>query len=390
MKREDIKNSFDKIGPDDNTIQRMYNRIVSNPHNSKRSGFIIMRKVVPVALGVMVLAVSLFTYSALTGNKPATTGNKPTTEAPKDAAYNGRAVTDDLATGEGTAELAPAPVDTFEIDGRHYFILSENDREAFGFADTIRDEDIGDSIAKIKSTGDESIKGKDVYEYLPAGCHAVVAVKKQTGYKLYKFSSFESYNNNKDEDVNTYLKLFGINSAKDIAKIEFFGRDSSPQVKSEITDTANKQKFYDFYSVLKDASDKYFEKLYSIRKEPYENQYPDVEPDQLPPDYRSPADAPDSNQASGQLTPKQEIAIAQDSIAPADGQLRSGVGYDDGSAGSIDGKQGAVGNVLGNSVVIRIYNKNGVYMETVYYKNFGFISRHEVSKEFAYFLKDFC
>ncbi len=383
MKREDIKNSFDKVSPNDYTVQRMYNRIMSNAHNNERSGFMIMRKVVPAALVVMVLGISLLTYSALTGKKPAT-------EIPEDTSYNSRAVTDDFAKGKDTAELAPAPVDTFVIDGRHYFLLSENYREAFGFADTVRDEEIGKSIAKITSTGDESINGHDVYEYLPAGCHAVVAVKKQTGYKLYKFSSFESYNNNKDEDVNTYLKLFGINSAKDIAKIEFFGRDSSPQVKSEIANTANKQKFYNFYSVLKDASDKYFDKLYSIRKEPYENQYPDVEPDQLPPDYHSPADAPDSNQASIEIAPKQEVANAQDSVAPAGGQLRSGVGYDDGSAGSIDGKQGTVGTALDNSVIIRIYNQNGVYMETEYYKNFGFISRHEVSNEFADFLKDFC
>jgi hypothetical protein len=45
-----------------------------------------------------------------------------------------------------------------------------------------------------------------------------------------------------------------------------------------------------------------------------------------------------------------------------------------------------VGNALGNPITIRIYNKNGIYYDSVYYRNIGFISRYEVGEEFAAFL----
>lgn len=53
---------------------------------------------------------------------------------------------------------------------------------------------------------------------------------------------------------------------------------------------------------------------------------------------------------------------------------------------SYEGRSGT--DALASSITIRIYNKNGVYFETVYYPNIGFISRHEVKDEFAAFLKN--
>lgn len=50
--------------------------------------------------------------------------------------------------------------------------------------------------------------------------------------------------------------------------------------------------------------------------------------------------------------------------------------------------QGSVGVALCNGVTIRIYNQQGMYFETIYYPNMGFISRHEVSEELEMFLSN--
>ena len=41
---------------------------------------------------------------------------------------------------------------------------------------------------------------------------------------------------------------------------------------------------------------------------------------------------------------------------------------------------------VGKLRTIRIYNRNGIYYDSMYYANIGFINRYEVSKEFADYL----
>lgn len=53
----------------------------------------------------------------------------------------------------------------------------------------------------------------------------------------------------------------------------------------------------------------------------------------------------------------------------------------------INPSQGSAGYALDGSVAIRIYNKNGVYFEAIYFKNIGFISRYEIAKDFATFIE---
>ena len=63
------------------------------------------------------------------------------------------------------------------------------------------------------------------------------------------------------------------------------------------------------------------------------------------------------------------------------------MGNADPAMGATSSSQGSTGNALADPVYIRIYNNSGIYLETIYYKNIGFISRHEVNKEFANFLE---
>lgn len=391
MKHDDIINSFDKAKPDQYAVNRMYNGILENADSKSFKKTSVVRKVVPAAAMAVVVAFGVLAYSALSGKAPSVT------ETANDGS---KAVTDDLAPGDFAGETANdmvAQVDMFTVGDIQYYALSQEQRDAFGFPEAVVQKDIGDRIGKISST-DGKINGLEYFEYLPAGCRAVVAVKDDKGYTLYKFYNFESYIKNKDEDAKAYLELFGINGYADISKVRFI--NMSMDVISEITDTAGLKKFYEFYSVMKDSSDEYFEKLYSYRKEitgetggqnrpedqykPEDRNPPDnIVYDEIPPDYK----------ADNYPTPSTaEIAPAEDPArdlaADGGGQLRSGAGYDYGQTGADPGKGGA-DDLFGNAVTIRIYNKNGVYMDAPYYRNFGFISRHKVTQEFADFLKGY-
>ena len=66
-------------------------------------------------------------------------------------------------------------------------------------------------------------------------------------------------------------------------------------------------------------------------------------------------------------------------------EVRVQPGYQGETSASYSGSVGS--DALGNPITIRIYNRSGVYLETVYYPNMGFISRHEVNDEFAAFLR---
>ena len=177
--------------------------------------------------------------------------------------------------------------DQFQLEDKHYMLLSEDQRIAFSLPESITEQDIGEKITTITTSVDADLIGSEVYEYLPAGGKAIVAVKKDSEYKLFKFFQFESYINNKDEDVITYLELFGINSAEDIKQVQFIGHSETAKIegqldiRSEITDIDQIRAFYQYYSVIKDSSEEYFEKLFNFQPSEPQNVVPD-EPANLP------------------------------------------------------------------------------------------------------------
>ncbi|MGI6280287.1 MAG: hypothetical protein ACOYJS_07000, partial [Acutalibacteraceae bacterium] len=297
----------------------------------------------------------------------------------------------DTTARDNFTEDSIAPrINEFQIDDKHYIILSENYKADFGFPKNISESDIGEKITTITTSVDKSLIGCDVYFYKPAGSQAVVAVKKADEYTLYKFLAFESYNNNKDKDAADYLNLYGIKTAADIAKIQFIGHTDVAKLNgkldmiSEMTNRADIEKFYNFYSVIKDSSDEYFDKLYNFRKDfDRGSNSGTVTTDEIPPDYlpQNAADTPitkdDGNVGSAEKHATKEVTEPKPATSGAIDMGETSVG---GSAGA---------GALADSVTVRIYNKNGVYYEAEYYPNIGFISRHKVNNDFAEFLKNF-
>lgn len=378
MKRDEIKRAFDAIQPSEAQKERIFNKILSYNDKNRKVDFmrLFRPKMIAAALALIVfVAGGVFTYNNFI--------NLPTNSPAEGKEFTAG----DIANNDDGREDLLAPiVDQFKIDDKNYFLLYDELKSAFNLPQTIKQEDIGDKITTITSSVDNSLIGCEVYQYIPAGCEAVVAVKKNNEYRLFKFLSFDSYNNNKDEDADAYLKLYGINSADDIAKILFIGHSEEAKlngvsdIRAEVTDKADIAKFYDFYSVIKDSSEKYFEKLYGYRnsfndKSDYDVSV-DIPADQLPPDYAEGGDKPVT-------TPYHDRAeSAEDSIIQYGESPVIDQGQTSPSSGSSAG-------ALANSVTIRIYNQSGVYYEVEYYPNFGFISRHEVNSEFADFLANF-
>lgn len=294
-----------------------------------------LRKAIPVFAITLVIIGAIITYSILSNNE---TGNKTEDSSWSDFDYE-------------TLDIAQIK-NQFVIGNKNYIILSEEQKTEFGLTSEINENDIGNKLADITTTVDADLMGSEVYQYLPAGGEAVVVVQKDDNYRLFKFFTFESYNNNQDEDANAYLELYGIHSAADIAKIQFIGHSEVLKLEgrldiiNEITDSSEINDYYNYYSVIKNSSNYYFDKLFN---------------------YKNTNNIPITDIGSDTIIDKGET----------------------GAASSSEGSEGFAGDALNNSVTIRIYNQKGLYFDAEYYPNLGFISRHEVNDDFAAFLKNY-
>ena len=462
MKREDIKNVFDRIEPDISAKERMLDNVLNHSKKRKENTMLSFnfKKAIPALALAVVFAGGILTYSLKDKLFGQGFKGEGSPEIP-----SGEMISQDSASGREDA-IAPM-LDQFQFDGRNYILMSDDLRAEYGFPAAIDEGDIGQRLMTIEKSPDERLIGCEVFSYVPAGGEAIVAVKRDNGYELFKFFTFESYNNNQDEDAIEYLKLYGIKGPEDISKIQFIVHTEQSKlegftnIKGEITDRNEIAGFYSFYSVLKNSSDKYFEKLFGYygtgnsTDVEIDVAYPEVSDDKYYPDERdvepvapdrapapNPAPAPDYDQASdyngtaeeidpaypnhkgvaedlplGKEVESRDAVISSDAPValdlPADAvitgsdtpvavEIERGEGNssssgasqgmtDKGEAGMVSGgtTQGSAGNALADPVTIRIYNQNGVYFDSIYYMNIGFISRYEVTAEFAAFIENY-
>jgi hypothetical protein len=428
MRKEDLKVSFDRIKPSESDKKRMLDNILKQ--SEKKRGFTFIspynyKKAIPALALAVAIVVGSLAYYRIT--RKYNYVSPPANSVADDAGSSGR------------EDMAAPLLNQFRIDDRHYILLYDDQRAEYGLPATINESDIGEKIADIATSPDKSLAGSEVYSYIPAGGEAVVAVKREDGYQLFKFFVFESYNNNQDEDAARYLALYGINGADDIAKIQFIvyseqsKLDGRTDVRREITDRDEIERFYGFYSALKNSSDRYFDKLFNFNdadgrntggveidaaapgiKTPPEESAPDT---RVPPDKDGFGENGFSKAQPGDM-PTEGAAIAEDmplvitddvetgaasangrtGVISGDTPVTSGAGtepshgmIDMGNTGSgaVEPSRGAALNALENMVTIRIYNRSGIYYESAYYVNIGFINRYEVSEEFADFLSKY-
>ncbi len=416
MKKEDLKASFEQIKPSESAKKRMLENILDHSYRKKGRTMLSFnfKKVIPALALSVVIAGGLLTYSMLQKN------------------YNYNSMPESNATDSadtGREDLAAPILNQFQIDDKLYVLLSDDLRQEFGFPATVNEADVGEKIGDIENSPDKSLIGSEVYKYIPAGGESVVAVKRDNGYQLFKFFTFESYNNNQDEDAIRYLTLYGIDSADDIAKIQFVGHsergklEDRMEILAEITDRDEITRFYDFYSALKNSSDKYFDKLFNY-SEGTDIGRGNVEVDTAMPDIEAPdkAVSPDGSVEQDVKEPDQigsvedlpknitpdTVHYAEDMPLPTAGVGESGAVsadtpvtgdtsntvspsrgmMDTGEtmSGTVEANPGTSGEALANPITIRIYNKKGVYFDSIYYMNIGFISRYEVSEDFANFI----
>lgn len=374
MKRKDFHHAFKQVKPDDEAKQRMF----SNIKKEGTKQFFNFRSALPVLITALILVtVGIVSHHFLTMH---------------DVANN-----DDMVQEDG-AEIR----DEFQIDDKHYVILSEDDITSFGFPTAIDDHDIGDKLTTITTSIDERLLGKDVFQYLPAESEAVVAVNTSEGYTLFGFYNFDSYLENQDEDTQAYLELYGIDKAADIEKIQLIGQqdmgnaEDSPDVISEITSQKDIDTFYDYYARLENASDEYFDRLShgghgetekdASTEDATENRA--TSDKTVSQNNDVPAENSDSEGGSSveQDDPDHD-SLNEHPASNSDMQQRKGEQND--KEQSSPAYEGTGPDALADSVNIRIYQNSGVYYETVYYPRIKFISRHEVSEGFANFLETY-
>ncbi|AGC68712.1 hypothetical protein Cst_c17320 [Thermoclostridium stercorarium subsp. stercorarium DSM 8532] len=382
MKKEDLKTAFGQIRPDEAAKKRMLDNILKQRGKEGMYMPFNFRKTIPAMATVVVIVAGLLTYN-LSGNHGKNL-------------FRDHRGTDYSDTGREDA-VAPI-VNQFCLSDRHYILLSDDLREEFGLPSVINENDLGDKIGIIETSPDLSLLGGEVYHYIPAGCEAVVAVKKGNEYQLFRFFVFDSYNNNQDEDSAEYLKLFGIYKADDISKIQFIRHSEQSKqngytdIIAEMTDRDEIELFYNYYSVLKNSSNRYFEILFN---------YNNTGNSGIESDYTVPeTDIPDKTGSQTGIRPgtaPDDTTTAEDLPLTGNGDT-GGISADtplsssafSGTAaagsGTVQPLRGYSDDALANPVTIRIYNKNGLYYDSPYYRNIGFISRYEINNDFREFL----
>ena len=263
----------------------------------------------------------------------------------------------------GIPEDAIAQDPRIGFDNKQYVPLSADLFKKYGFEETVSQSQIG---AKLGTVSEGNDTGKEVYVYLPAGSDAVVALKDGDSYKLYSFFTFKSYENNQDEDMIEYLKVYGIHAYTDIKKVTIGGRELEPD---EI------ETFYNYFSALKNSSDAYFNSLFN-GKESIKNVAPDIAPNV------NPGLAPDSGYQT-------DLPVMDEpQVPPASNEVTINEQASD-TPGSVAGSTGSMGSdALANSCSIIVYAQNGLSFEMRYYPNIEFISRHKVDSDFQVFLKE--
>jgi len=399
VNKEELKYSLDQIKPSETAKKRMLENILNHNENKKEvpMASFSYKKVVPVLALSAVLVGGMYTYKFLNQNNNHH-GNS------QDYLVTDDLVTDELDTGR---EDAVAPLlNFFRIDDKNYSLLYDELREEYGLPSHVKESDIGEEITAITISPDESLIGSKVYQYLPAGSDAIVAVKKGEEYQLFRFFTFESYNNNQDEDALRYLEIYGIDKADDIKTIEFISHSEESKLQGRVdiigklTDREEIAIFYNYYSQLKNSSDKYFDRLFNFNNSSFnqgveiDNLTPNqaiqdkVAPDQVVLDNPEPVkNATDAVAPDKMDTVSNETSVSNsgwDTPSSSQGMMDMG----DGVSGSVEPSQGFAGNALANPITIRIYNQNGIYYDSVYYENIGFINRYEISKDFVDFIND--
>lgn len=211
-------------------------------------------------------------------------------------------------------------------------------------------EEVGGLLGRVEEGADRTLDGCPIYEYLPVGCEALVAVQRDGVYQLFRFSGFLSYRDNRDEDMSAYLELYGVTGPESLRRVEFYTYPDPFSTKKvgELTDSQALARFYGLFSQLTASSEAYFKAL-----------------------GISHAPAAEGASQEGQ-------AVQSDTVA---GQRESG-------AASSPAYEGTAASALSDSVKLRLVGTNGLVWETEYYPHIGFISRHKVSDGFAAALEE--
>lgn len=179
MKKNDIKNSFGSINPDENQVKKMFDVISGT--NSKKRRFLLYnenfyKKAVPVmAMVILVGSLSIVYYAIKntgTDNPGILTSQSP----------------DDFITMCNGKDYSGE--DRILIDNKIYVRLTQDDISYYSLQEMQFPEDKGEKIATISDKSNEYFDNCDVYRFEQQENLDIVAVETPDGFIFFIFEQY--------------------------------------------------------------------------------------------------------------------------------------------------------------------------------------------------------
>lgn len=244
-----------------------------------------------------------------------------------------------------TTEDTSSTIERYDIDTAQLDIITFKDRRYtnvdviypdLNFSSTTDKSNLGEKIGMVEESFNLDLVGSEIYKHTAYPSENIIIVKHNNDYMVFAFENFTTYMyDNQDKDATAYLELYNINSALDIKelKIYTYKDDMSIELINDITDQKVIEEFYQGYRMLKNSSDKYFEIL--------------------------------NNETFS-------MKVGEESDYNTSSMI------------------GSSAITLADNTKIRVCLENSIYFDLEFYPYINFISRYELSNDFASFIKSIC
>lgn len=342
MKNEKIYRSFENISPTQEQKDKMFENIILA---DKKPSNIKIKRILPISAAAAIIMVTVLVMPDFTSedsfssqsNEARTETASAQMEADRVATdsdmiiFNGQGVNEGFAgeSIESKTDIATAINYSLNFENRVYGVLAPDTMMQYGLDSSKIHEDIGEYLG----TANINAKSVGIYSSNSISNQAVIIAQSDNSAEYYSFHNFSSYENNEDENALEYLKIYGVESADDIAKIEIVNYSDAFSQNSKALSKTEIETFYGFFKELTNSSSEYFYAL---------SNYPSSPP---------PDNTPIIGEDGSVYTPAYE------------------------------------GNkALHNSVCVIITFDNNITREFWYYPNIQFLSRYKVSDSFSKFI----
>ena len=154
-----------------------------------------------------------------------------------------------------------------EFNGKFYEAVDLPEvLEKYGMPPKITADMAGQHLAYLKSDGGSGYKctpvetDMELYQYAPAICDGVMLLRDGDHWFAALFCNFYQFDSNTSVELTELYRVYGIESAADIASITEMGKGSREEIGTPVTETAEISAFYDMTTALWSYGNEDFQK----------------------------------------------------------------------------------------------------------------------------------